>query len=152
LKINSMAVGSVSGRELEKGINLTTYGIGPIAAQGKEILAAVVAKEAIVGQWRGMSQKAHAAGLPPELKEPNCSSLAIWLGWKRLFSNGLPPGIQNQRRRPGRCASATIPRWWPGGTWKSTAKCSTVPLDFFFGHPGSYWAKDRVIDPTPELP
>jgi lysophospholipase L1-like esterase len=69
LKVNGMALGTVSARELEKGINLTTYGNGPIAMQGKAILAAVAAKEGIVSQWRGLSQKVHAANAAPELKD-----------------------------------------------------------------------------------
>jgi hypothetical protein len=43
--------------------------VNPIVAQGRAILAAVAAKEGLVSQWRGLSQKAHAAGAAPELKE-----------------------------------------------------------------------------------
>ena len=41
----------------------------PIAAQGQAILAAVAAKENLVGQWRGLSQKAHAPGAAAGLKD-----------------------------------------------------------------------------------
>jgi lysophospholipase L1-like esterase len=69
LKVNGMTLGTVSGRELEQGVNLTSYGVGPIAGQGKVVLAAVAAKEGIVGQWRGLSQKVHAPNAAPELKD-----------------------------------------------------------------------------------
>jgi lysophospholipase L1-like esterase len=58
LQVNGAPVATVSARELEQGVNLTAYGQGPIAAQGKEILAAVDAKEGLVGQWRGQSKAA----------------------------------------------------------------------------------------------
>ena len=43
--------------------------VNPIVAQGRAILGAVAAKESLVSQWRSLSQKAHAAGAAPELKE-----------------------------------------------------------------------------------
>ena len=43
--------------------------VNPIVAQSRAILGAVNAKEGIVGQWRGLSQRASAAGATPELKE-----------------------------------------------------------------------------------
>src|SRR5262249_32628193 len=52
LKVNGTAVATLSARELEGGVNLTAYARSPIAAQGKEVLAAVAAKEGLVGQWR----------------------------------------------------------------------------------------------------
>ena len=62
--------------ELDAGVNLTAIGpiaqakeASPIIAQMRAILAAVSAKEGIVGQWRSLSQKAHAAGADPALKE-----------------------------------------------------------------------------------
>ena len=58
LKVNDFVIGSVTGEELEKGVNLTTFAKGPIADQGKQILAAVAAKEGLVGTWRGMSKAA----------------------------------------------------------------------------------------------
>lgn len=51
LKIDGEELGTVSAKELAQGINLTTFAHGPIAAQGKAILAAVAAKEALVGLW-----------------------------------------------------------------------------------------------------
>jgi hypothetical protein len=56
-------------------VNLTALPAGgpkavnPIAEQGRAILAAVSAKEGLVGQWRGMSQRAHAKDADPKLKE-----------------------------------------------------------------------------------
>lgn len=69
LKINDAPVTTLSGKDLEKGINLTAYGQGPIAAQGKAVLAAVSAKEGLVGQWRGMSKAAIAPEAPQDAKE-----------------------------------------------------------------------------------
>ena len=56
LKINNMPVATLSGKELAEGVNLTAFAQGPIAAQGKEILAAVSNKEGAVGQWRAKSK------------------------------------------------------------------------------------------------
>lgn len=58
LKANNEELGTVSAEQLEKGLNLTTFGKGPIAAQSKQILAAVSAKEGAVAAWRGLSKKA----------------------------------------------------------------------------------------------
>jgi len=76
LKINGVATAALSARELEAGVNLTAFGampqakeVNPIVAQMRAILAAVASKEGIVGQWRSLSQKAHAAGADPALKE-----------------------------------------------------------------------------------
>jgi hypothetical protein len=76
LKINGVATAVVSARELEAGVNLTAFGaapqskeVNPIVAQARAILSAVAAKEGIVGQWRALSQRAHAAGADPALKE-----------------------------------------------------------------------------------
>jgi lysophospholipase L1-like esterase len=76
LKINGVQAATLPARQLETGVNLTALSpsqeassANPIAAQGREILAAVAAKEALVSQWRSLSQKAHAAGAAPELKE-----------------------------------------------------------------------------------
>jgi lysophospholipase L1-like esterase len=76
LKINGNVVATLSGEQLAAGVNLTALApspqanrANPIAAQGRAILGAVAAKEALVGQWRSLSQKAHAAGAAPELKE-----------------------------------------------------------------------------------
>jgi lysophospholipase L1-like esterase len=76
LTINGTPTATLSAKELESGVNLTDLGprakgrvTNPIAAQGKAILSAVAAKEALVGQWRGLSQRAHAAGAAAELKD-----------------------------------------------------------------------------------
>jgi lysophospholipase L1-like esterase len=76
LKINGVPSGTLTAKELESGVNLTALPPGapgkevnPITAQGRAILAAVAAKEGLVGQWRKLSQKAHAANAPPELKD-----------------------------------------------------------------------------------
>jgi lysophospholipase L1-like esterase len=76
LKINGAAAGTVSAEQLHQGVNLTAFGpdpkagsVSPIVAQGRAMLAAVATKESLVSQWRGLSQRAHAAGAGPELKE-----------------------------------------------------------------------------------
>jgi lysophospholipase L1-like esterase len=76
LKINGIPTATLTAKELEAGVNLTALGpapqakeVNPVAAQMRGILAAVNAKEGIVGQWRGLSQKAHAAGADPGLKD-----------------------------------------------------------------------------------
>jgi lysophospholipase L1-like esterase len=60
LRINGTDVATCTAKELAAGVNLTAYGKGPIAAQGKEVLAAVNAKEGLVGQWRGLSRAVHS--------------------------------------------------------------------------------------------
>jgi hypothetical protein len=74
--INGVLCGSFTGKELASGINLTCLpkvegasGANPINAQSKAILQAVEQKEGLVGQFRGLSQRAHAAGADPKLKE-----------------------------------------------------------------------------------
>jgi len=76
LKINGVPAATLTAKELEAGVNLTDLGPGPsakqanpIVAQGKAVLAAVSAKAGLVGQWRGLSKEAHAAGAAPKLKE-----------------------------------------------------------------------------------
>ncbi len=74
LKINGIPTATLTAKELEAGINLTAFAlqtkdVNPISAQMRAILAAVSAKEGIVGQWRSLSQKAHAAGADPGLKD-----------------------------------------------------------------------------------
>jgi lysophospholipase L1-like esterase len=68
LKIDGMPVATLTAKELAEGVNLTAYGQGPIAAQGKAILSAVSIKEGLVGQWRGMSKAAIAADAPADAK------------------------------------------------------------------------------------
>jgi len=76
LSINGVLCGTFTGKELAAGINLTCLpkvegasGANPINAQSKAILQAVEQKEGLVGQFRGLSQRAHAAGADPKLKE-----------------------------------------------------------------------------------
>jgi lysophospholipase L1-like esterase len=76
LKINGVQAATLPAKQLESGVNLTALmpnpqfsGVNPIASQGHAILAAVAAKETLVSQWRSLSQKAHAAGAAPELRE-----------------------------------------------------------------------------------
>lgn len=61
IHVNGVALGKATGAELAKGVNLTSFAKGPIADQGKAILAAVTAKESLVGQWRGLSKVATSA-------------------------------------------------------------------------------------------
>lgn len=69
LKINGAEVGIVTAKELADGINLTKFSQGPIAAQGKSVLAAVNMKENAVGTWRGLSRAASAPNAPEDAKE-----------------------------------------------------------------------------------
>jgi hypothetical protein len=76
LRINGVPAATLTAAELEAGINLTAIGpvaqakdASPVIAQMRAILGAVAAKEGIVGQWRSLSQKAHAAGADPALKD-----------------------------------------------------------------------------------
>jgi lysophospholipase L1-like esterase len=76
LKINDAPVAEVTAKELQAGVNLTAIPpaakgkpANPIAAQGKAILDAVAAKEGLVGQWRGLSKQANAAGAAADLKD-----------------------------------------------------------------------------------
>ncbi|WP_437228848.1 GDSL-type esterase/lipase family protein [Planctomicrobium sp. SH661] len=74
LKINSVTVAELTSLQLAEGVNLTAYGPemlpesqNPIAVQGTSILKAVAAKEDLVGQWRKLSQAAHAPEADAEL-------------------------------------------------------------------------------------
>lgn len=67
IKVNGRSIGSVNAAELEKGVDLTTFAKGPIADQGKHILATVAAKEALVTQWRHMAEAALAPGAPTDV-------------------------------------------------------------------------------------
>ena len=76
LKINGITAASVTAEELAAGVNLTALGpreqakeVNPSVAQSRAILGAVAAKEGLVGQWRSLSQKAHAESAPADLKE-----------------------------------------------------------------------------------
>ncbi len=75
MKINGVAIATLTAKELEAGVNLTALGAGdkpgdvnPIVAQGRAVLASVSAKEGVVNQWRGLSRNACAANAAPELK------------------------------------------------------------------------------------
>lgn len=81
LKINGVELpGSMAAVIWEKGVNLTSFAqavpvgtsgnnlVSPVLAQSRAILQAVSAKESLVSQWRGLSQRAHAADAAPELK------------------------------------------------------------------------------------
>jgi len=82
LKINGIACARLTGRELAAGVNLTNLpvdaqasDINPIIGQSRAILAAVAAKESIVGQgnaagtWRNLAQRANAANAAATLKD-----------------------------------------------------------------------------------
>jgi lysophospholipase L1-like esterase len=76
LKLNGVPVLVAPAKAFEAGVNLTALGtsagskqVSPVVAQSRAILGAVAAKEALVSQWRSLSQKAHADGAPAELKE-----------------------------------------------------------------------------------
>ncbi len=69
LSIDGTVVATLTAEELQKGVNLTAYGTGPYADQGKEVLAAVKAKEDLVGAWRGLSKTASADNGPAKAKE-----------------------------------------------------------------------------------
>lgn len=74
LMVDGVACGRRTAAEWAAGVNLTALDAGgkdvsPITAQGRAVLAAVAAKEGVVGTWRGLSQKAHAPGAPAALKE-----------------------------------------------------------------------------------
>lgn len=68
LKVNTVLTATLSGAELEAGINLSDFPQGAIANQSKAILAAVAAKENIVSQWRGASRTGNAANAKEEDK------------------------------------------------------------------------------------
>lgn len=61
LRVNGAKLGKASAENLSLGVNLTAFADGAIAAQGKRILDAVSAKEAVVSRWRGLA-RAQAAG------------------------------------------------------------------------------------------
>lgn len=69
LKVNATDLGTISAKELGQGVNLTTFGQGAIAAQGKAVLAEVGAKENLVGQWRSQARAATAPEATAEMKE-----------------------------------------------------------------------------------
>ena len=64
LKINGQMTATLTAQELARGVNLTAFRQGPIAKQGSAILAAVNAKEGLVGQWRNLSRLVSSAEVP----------------------------------------------------------------------------------------
>lgn len=68
VKIDGKPCTTTTAEALAKGVNLTDLSpapggeANPINAQSQTILRAVAAKEGVVSQWRGMSQRALAAG------------------------------------------------------------------------------------------
>lgn len=76
LTINNAPVARLTAKELGSGVNLTNLGpagfgpqANPIATKSRAILAAVALKEGLVGQWRALSQQAHAAKPPDGIKD-----------------------------------------------------------------------------------
>jgi lysophospholipase L1-like esterase len=67
--VNGTPLGTATAKELESGVNLTAFDKGPIAEQGKQILAAVAVKEGLVGQWRAIAKAATASEAPTDLKQ-----------------------------------------------------------------------------------
>lgn len=68
VKVNGTAVATLTAKELAAGVNLTAFPKGPIADQGSQVLAAVAAKEGLVGQWRGLSKVAITPEAPADAK------------------------------------------------------------------------------------
>ena len=76
LKINGATCGRFPAKQLADGINLTalapmpmTKDVNPVVGQMRAVLKAVADKESLVGTWRGLSQRAHAKGADPKLKD-----------------------------------------------------------------------------------
>lgn len=69
LRVNGELLGKRTAKELAAGVNLTSFSAGPIAVQGKAILAAVALKEGLVGQWRSQSRMAAAPDAAANIKE-----------------------------------------------------------------------------------
>jgi lysophospholipase L1-like esterase len=80
LKINTVALGTFSSKQLSEGINLTDLdlarGANPIASQANLILNAVVEKEGLVSRCRALSQRAHAADATAEMKSQLATEMA----------------------------------------------------------------------------
>jgi lysophospholipase L1-like esterase len=69
LSVDGTDVGVIGADLLGRGVNLTTFVKGPIAEQGRQVLAAVAAKEGLVGQWRRASRSAAAPGAPADARD-----------------------------------------------------------------------------------
>jgi lysophospholipase L1-like esterase len=77
LTINGADCGTLSAKALADGVNLTNLPAepkaktpNPIAAQGSAVLAAVAAKEGLVGKWRALSKTAAGKDAPPKKDAP----------------------------------------------------------------------------------
>ena len=76
VKVNGVELaGVLSEKDFAAGVNLTelaarptSSGVNAITAQGHAVLNAVGAKENLVGQWRQLSQRVHAANADPNLR------------------------------------------------------------------------------------
>lgn len=76
IKVDGVACGHASAADLAEGVNLTARAYDPankadstIVKQAQALLAAVAAKEGVVGTWRDLSKRAHAPNAAAELKE-----------------------------------------------------------------------------------
>jgi lysophospholipase L1-like esterase len=76
LSIDGARCARLTAKQLADGVNLTAITTdplsktaNPIVSQMQAVLAAVAAKEGIVGMWRGLSAKAHAKGADPKLMD-----------------------------------------------------------------------------------
>jgi hypothetical protein len=74
VKVNGVDCGRATAKDLAAGANLTSLAVAaggknPITTQMQAVLAAVAAKEGVVGTWRGLSQKAHQKGADPKLMD-----------------------------------------------------------------------------------
>ena len=65
VKIDGKPAATLTAAELAAGVNLTSLPQGAIAAQMKEVLAAVSVKEGVVGAWRSQSKGVVAAATAP---------------------------------------------------------------------------------------
>jgi lysophospholipase L1-like esterase len=75
LTVNGVGCGKLSAKALADGVNLTNLphdakAPNPIAAQGSAVLAAVAAKEGLVGKWRAVSRTAAGKDPPPKKDAP----------------------------------------------------------------------------------
>jgi uncharacterized protein with beta-barrel porin domain len=68
LTVNGTPAAVLTAQQLASGVNLSSLPQGPIAAQGKAVLAAVSAKEQLVGQWRAFSKSASLPDASNEAK------------------------------------------------------------------------------------
>lgn len=75
LKIGGITAGRFSSKQLAEGINLTALApvsvkeVTPIIVQMRAVLRAVADKEAVVGGWRSLSQRAHGKNADAKLMD-----------------------------------------------------------------------------------